>query len=81
MADNFHGVLIFVIFVVDLAVTKINAYSILYERCAKNIVEAWPTFFFQATIATIHPADGVDLHHNIVLSHVICPSFFAKMVW
>ena len=32
MAGNFHGVLTFVIFVVDLAVTKINAYGDIIMR-------------------------------------------------
>ena len=53
MVGNFHGVLIFVIFVVDLAVTKISHPQklmptvILCESMmmgvATNIVAAWPS--------------------------------------
>ena len=75
MADNFRGVLIFVIFVVDLhdlesrnfPPTKINAYGdmVLCESTmmgvATNIVAARPTF--SSNIASnsshCHPADSV----------------------
>ena len=51
---------------------------------AKNIVEARPINF--SVLVTInhycHPADGVFIT-NIVLSHAICPSFFAdsEVAW
>ena len=50
MAGNFRGVLIFIIFVVDLAVTKFSHPRKLMPTVestmmgvAKNIVAAWPT--------------------------------------
>ena len=54
MADNFHGVLIFVIFVVDLAVTKFShprklMLTVIGESMmmgvATNVVAARPTFY------------------------------------
>ena len=43
--SNVPGVLIFVIFVVDLEVTKINAYMvhiiIIHDGCGQNIVAVW----------------------------------------
>ena len=73
MAGNFRGVLIFVIFVVDLAITKfshpctkINAYGdmVLCESMmmgvATTIVAAWPTLSSIASNSShCHPADTV----------------------
>jgi hypothetical protein len=73
MASNFHGVLIFVIFVVDLQSrkfppTKINAY-LIYERRGQKHLHHYSTY--------CHPVDGVFVT-NIVLSHTICPNFLQK---
>jgi hypothetical protein len=46
---------------------------------AKNIVEARPTFSVLVSNNRYgHQADGVFVT-NIVLSHAVCPSFFAKV--
>jgi hypothetical protein len=48
---------------------------------AKSIMEAWPTFsVLVSNNRYCHPADGVFVT-NIVLSHAICPSFFAEDAW
>ena len=83
MMGNFHGVLIFVIFVVDLAVTKFShpqklIPTVIRESMmmgmATNIVAAWPTLPILASNSShCHPADSV-FDTNIFLSHAIYPS-------
>ena len=83
MADNFHWVLIFVTFVVDLAVTKFSHPRKLMPMVicklmsmmmdvATNIVGAPPTLSSisnQRIVAiNCHPADSV-FDTNILLSH------------
>ena len=85
MAGNFCGVLIFVIFVVDLAVTKFSHSRklmptvILYYVCksmmmgvATNIVAARPTLL-ESNSSHCHPADSI-FDTNILLSRALCPS-------
>jgi hypothetical protein len=85
MAGNFRGVLIFVIFVVDLQSRNFHPRKLMpnvYTRgVAKNIVEARPTFsLLVSNNRYCHPVDGVFIT-NIGLSHAVCPNFFAKVAW
>jgi hypothetical protein len=46
---------------------------------AQNIVEARPTFsVLVSNNRYCHPADGVFVT-NTVLSHAVCPNFFAEV--
>jgi hypothetical protein len=88
MAGNFRGVLIFVIFVVDCSHENFHPRKLMptvYTRgMTKNIVEARTTFSVLHVVIGnnryCHPADGVFVT-NIVLSHTVCPSFFAEVAW
>ena len=81
MAGDFHGVLIFVIFVVDLAVTKFSwvMLTVICESMmmgvATNIVAARPTLSSISKQYSSHcrPADSV-FDTNILVSHATCPS-------
>ena len=82
MAGNFRGVLIFIIFMVDLAVTKFShPRKLMPTLCeslmmgvATNIVAARPTLSSIASNSThCHPADRSSIL-NILLSHAFCPS-------
>ena len=80
MAGNFRGVVIFVIFVVDLAVMKFShpqklMPTVICESMmmgmATNIMAARPVLASNSN--RCHPADGV-FDTNILLSHAICSS-------
>jgi hypothetical protein len=84
MTGKFHGVLIFVIFVVDLPVKKISTHE---NECLQYIRGAWPKHrvntanFFSALVSNnryCHPADGIFIT-NIILSHAVCQSFFEEV--
>ena len=85
MVGNFCGVLIFVIFVVDLAVTKFHPRKLMpmvicesmMMSVATNIIATRPTLpsiSKQGFCSShYHPADSI-FNTNILLSHAICPS-------
>jgi hypothetical protein len=74
MVGNFGGVLSFVIFVVDLAITKISPTKINVSIAAviygwiplslrgvvKNIVEAWPTVLSVGWVIHVYVIYGID---------------------
>ena len=81
MAGKFRGVLTFVIFVADLAVTKffhprklmptvIWLCESMMMGVATNIVAARPTL---PIVSKLHLADSI-FDTNILLSHAVCPS-------
>ena len=84
MAGNFRGVLIFVIFVVDLAArnfptTKINVFGDMV-LCECTMMGMATNMAVQPTLPSVsknsshcHPADSV-FDTNILLSRAICPS-------
>ena len=83
IAGNFHGVLIFVTFVVDLAVMKFShprklkptvICKSMMMGVAKNIVAARHFPVLASNSSHCHSADGV-FDTNILLSQAIYPSF------
>jgi hypothetical protein len=60
--------------------TKINAYSIQGMRPKTSWKHVQPFFSISKQQLLLSSADGVFIT-NIILSHAICPSFFAEVAW
>ena len=81
MADNFCGVLIFFIFVIDLAVMKFVHLRKLMPTVIWLYLQVHDDgrgHKHHGSVANIshhHPADNI-LDTNILLSHAICPSLY-----
>lgn len=89
MANDFCGVLIFVILMVDLAVTKISTHKIATMIHAIKLIpgtvvwpkasmETWPTVLVLAHYTVINLMVSLNII-IILLAHTICPSFIADV--